>query len=128
MWVEGVWASVGAVITGIGIKVLDRSMISMDKKLDEAAEIRKELRQEAIRLSTEVEELKKTVDTWKEKFFVVFGEHEALKGEYSAMQAKMEACSTRARRVRQLLIALQRRGQLTPDELSEIGIESLETL
>jgi peptidoglycan hydrolase CwlO-like protein len=64
---EGILALLSAILTTIGVKALDKWLPSTDKKLDDAVQIRQELRKEVQELKSQVEKVETREDELRSK-------------------------------------------------------------
>lgn len=92
-------SAASAIFGGLLVKALDKLLPSGDRKMDDAAVIRKELweRQEDLETRLElrqkeheesIRDMQSTVDEWKTKYFELMEEHHKLKAENHAIRAE----------------------------------------
>jgi GrpB-like predicted nucleotidyltransferase (UPF0157 family) len=74
-------ALIGTVFGGAGLKTVETFLTRGQKKTDEAAILREELRKEATSLREELRAVEKELDSWKEKYFLLLQEYLELKGK-----------------------------------------------
>lgn len=87
-----IWAAIGAVAT----KAIDWAFGARKNRLDDAAEIRRELREEVVRLNLQISALHQELDRWREKYFVLMETHSALKAETAMLRAEVARVTDRA--------------------------------
>jgi len=79
----GIGAAIGAFLT----KVIG---IVLRRKFSEADSIRRELRERAERIEKEFKNLHVELDSWKDKYYSLMGQHAELKAEYKTIKAEIE--------------------------------------
>ena len=76
-------ALLGVVGGGFLLELLRRLIPPAERRLDEAKELRGELRDEVKSLRAEVKALQQTVDDWQQRYY-------ALQREYDAMRSELD--------------------------------------
>ena len=78
---SGIFAVLGAIGGGLLVKLADRLITSSDHKLEDSADVRRELweRVEALEQRTIV--MQRDLDEWKTKYYELLAEHHQLKAE-----------------------------------------------
>ena len=74
-----IFSLLGTVFGGVGMKLIDRFFARGEKKVDDAAKLRKELWDELNSLREEVRNMRKELDGWKEKYFLVLADNAVLR-------------------------------------------------
>jgi chromosome segregation ATPase len=83
-------ALIGALGGGVAVKFVEGLFGRGNKKMDDAASIRKEQREEMAELRTIVKDLQKEVADWKDKYYQLLEKHIVLKGEHTDLKADHE--------------------------------------
>lgn len=83
---EALIALIGTLFGGVGLKTVEAILAKNNRKLDDAAQIRKELREETAALKVELKNLRQELDEWKEKYFNTFNENSELKFRLESLQ------------------------------------------
>lgn len=66
---ESAYILAGTLFGGVGLKVIEYWLNRGKEKVDLAAEIRDELREDLVRYKAEAESYKKESDTWRQKYY-----------------------------------------------------------
>ena len=83
-------ALMAALFGGGGVKIIDYFLNRGKIKADEAAQIRKELREEAELRRSEVRRLEKELDEWKHEYYRVLEEFNTMRAEFDALKIMAE--------------------------------------
>lgn len=82
-WITGLdtaWiALIGTVFGGAGLKLLESILSRSKDKVDAAAAMRTELRNESKTLKEELRIVERDLDSWKEKYFMLLQEYLEIK-------------------------------------------------
>lgn len=81
-------ALIGTVFGGAGLKIMESFLARGSKKVDTATAMREELRKESASLKEELRVVEKELDTWKEKYFLLFQEYLEIKSQLGHQQPK----------------------------------------
>lgn len=80
---------IGAIFGGVGLKVMDSWLSRSKVREDQATQIRRELRDEVVSLRTEIQDLRKQVDTWRDKYYVEAEENAVLNARLELVNYKV---------------------------------------
>ena len=83
-------AAIGAILGGIITRVIVGRQKQTELKHDEAAAIRKELREDVTHLTDRLELLSKDLDTWKDKYYKLADENIILRSRCRALEVEVE--------------------------------------
>lgn len=75
-------ALIGTLCGGIGLKLLEHWLGKSKVKVDEAAKLRSELREEITAQRAEVERLEASVDKWRQDYYDLRDKYATLNTEY----------------------------------------------
>lgn len=90
--VDPAWlALVGTIFGGAGLKALENWLGRSKVRIDEAANIRNELRVEIVALREEVKGLEGEVDKWREDYYDLRDKYATLNTEYLIALEKIKA-------------------------------------
>jgi len=62
-------ALIGTIIATVGVKLLEKWLGKRDKQVDDATQIRSELREQVTSLKTDIKELEDEVEEWRSKYY-----------------------------------------------------------
>lgn len=74
-------ALIGTVFGGAGLKIIEQILTRGQKGADTATQLRTELRAESAGLKEELRLVEKSLDEWKEKYFLLLQEYLELKSQ-----------------------------------------------
>jgi len=83
-----VTALLGIVGGGFMLELLRRLVPPAERRLDEAATIRGELRAEIATLRSDVARLSAAVDAWQQKYYDLAAEHAEMRAELRALEKR----------------------------------------
>jgi hypothetical protein len=86
---ESVWALIGATIGSIGLKLIEFLVRGRIHRLDDASQIRAELRSEIKTMRLEINTLRAEVDAWRVKYYQLLFEHGELNLKYIGVQREL---------------------------------------
>jgi predicted nuclease with TOPRIM domain len=99
MHIDPAWlALVGTIFGGVGLKLLEIWLGRSKVRVDEAANIRSELRVEIASLREEVKSLENEVDKWREDYYDLRDKYATLNTEYLIALEKIKAEADEATR------------------------------
>lgn len=84
--------SIGAAIGALAGKLFDWSSKRDKLKVDEASQIREELREQLNDVHRRMNGLYKDLDQWKTKYYTLAQENIALRAECQSLRAEMKEC------------------------------------
>jgi len=87
---EGLFALLGAIFGGVGLKILERIFVVKDRQLDDAAAIRQELREEIRTLRKEINEARGEIDKWRNDYYTILQKYNGLVTENEDLKRDME--------------------------------------
>lgn len=79
-------AAISAIVAGLGVKLIDLFINRGSVRIDEAQQIRLELREEAKKRAEEISELKDELFTWKERYYDILHQYEEVKLELEMLR------------------------------------------
>lgn len=89
---------VGAIASGVILKIVETLSQTKLRSLDDATNIRKELREEVKDLKEEGEEKDTEIEAWKTKYYDLRDQFKDLQVKYETLTAKCEAVMEETRR------------------------------
>lgn len=83
-------AAIGGILGAIGMKLIDKVFGLKRKSMDEASEIRAELRVEVARLNKQLIEMHDELDAWRDRFYKLSEENIILRAECKSLRSEIE--------------------------------------
>lgn len=80
-----------AVLTGVGVKIVDSILNRGEQVVDEATQLRKELRKEVTFLTEELNHVRMELDACRESYYELLSDYERLKLEYEMLKLSLNA-------------------------------------
>jgi hypothetical protein len=80
----------GALFGGVALKVVERIFARGDKRLDEAGEIRRELRAEVSKVREELAAVRSELDVWKGRYYSAVAEWQTRYFDLQAAHNQLE--------------------------------------
>jgi predicted nuclease with TOPRIM domain len=100
-------ALLSAIFGGAGLKLLERFFSHADKAVDEAAAIRKELRDEATGMRIRLDKLEAEIDDWRQKYYKMVEENAKLRADNEALMKRCESMAFLLGRLRKEVAILK---------------------
>ena len=105
-----------ALVSGVVVKVVDRTYATKERRFDDAVAIRQELRAEVKTLYDELKALQQELDTWKDRYWDLTARYQAILTDCQGLRLELEELREHddLRAYQQVQRALQELRQDTP--------------
>lgn len=86
---ERLYALIGTILGGVGVKIFDWLSSKNKHKIDDAAKIRQELWDEVSKLRGEITSLRSEVDEWKMRYYELYAENAELRNRCLVLEGEL---------------------------------------